>query len=59
MEWIINANLHMEIFRFGLPAHSAANDEERKKARLERFSQGTKTDTLEEEKRKARAMRSV
>lgn len=48
-----------EIFRFGLPAHSSANDEERKKARLERFSQGTKTDPLEEEKKKARAVRSV
>lgn len=47
-------------FRFGLPVASTATEEEaKKKARLERFAPASKVDAVEEDKRKARAARSV
>lgn len=42
--------------RFGL-ASSSADEDAKKKARLERFGQSTNVDKGEEEKRKARALR--
>lgn len=46
--------------RFGLSVPTTAADEEaKKKARLARFAQDSKPDTVEEEKRKARAIRYV
>lgn len=46
------------IARFGL-ASPSSDEEAKKKARLERFGQGTNVDKAEEEKRKARAARLV
>jgi len=44
--------------RFGL-ASPSSDEEAKKKARLERFGQGTNVDKAEEGKRKARAARLV
>ncbi|KAG6744067.1 hypothetical protein POTOM_052776 [Populus tomentosa] len=44
--------------RFGIPVPPAASDEEaKKKSRVERFTPAAKSNTLEEDKRKARALR--
>lgn len=46
--------------RFGMPSPTTTADEEaKKKARLARFAPVSKTDPLEEDKRKARALRWV
>lgn len=43
--------------RFGLSQSDIADEEARKKARLARFAPPTKADPVEEDKRKARALR--
>lgn len=46
--------------RFGLSTNASVDEEaKKKKARLERFSQGSKVDPSEEEKKRAREIRSV
>lgn len=49
--------LLLQCFRFGLNTNSVADEEAKKKARLERFAPNSKIDSTEEEKRKARAIR--
>lgn len=48
--------MNCHFVRFGL-ASSSADEDAKKKARLERFGQSTNVDKGEEEKRKARALR--
>ena len=48
------------MFRFGLPVQPAAADEEaKKKSRLQRFASATKTDGQEEDKRKDAELSSL
>ncbi|KAF8396658.1 hypothetical protein HHK36_018282 [Tetracentron sinense] len=51
-------SLYTRGYTFGLPSESGADGEAKKKARLIRFSQVPKTYTVEEDKKKARAIRS-
>lgn len=58
---IIIELLTLYSFRFGLVQSTTPSHEEakKKKARLARFAPGSKADPLEEDKRKARAIRLV
>lgn len=57
---IIIELLTFYFFRFGLAQSTTPSHEEaKKKARLARFAPGSKADPLEEDKRKARAIRLV
>lgn len=51
-------NFFSFFFRFGLSTNATVDEEAKKKARIERFSPGLKVDASEEEKKKARALRS-
>lgn len=49
--------MHISLIRFGVLMPEVMNEEEKKKARLERFASNAKTVSNEEEKRKARTIR--